>query len=152
MWIQGNSTLIACGQNAPSCYPLNWEICFCGAEALCVTIIKIIVYNTWNLLSVLLCIRPQGTAQKPNTGVLNYFFLWATQCRRQFKDRCLRAKWSPLSYVFLCILELTKGQTSVVCWPDLAHGPPFEKAWPNSNNIQNNIIKTRANICKLYTL
>ena len=63
------------------------------------------------------------------SGVLNYFFLRATKDRRQFKDSCLRAKWSPLSYVFLCILGLTKGQTSMVCGPDLAHGPPFEKAW-----------------------
>ena len=66
-----------------------------------------------------------------NPGVLNYFFLRATKDQRQFKDRCLRAKWSPLSYVFLCILELTKGQTSMVCGPDLAHGPPFEKACCN---------------------
>ena len=36
-----------------------------------------------------------------------------------------------LFYVFLCILELTKGQTSMVCGPDLAHRPPFEKAWSN---------------------
>ena len=62
-------------------------------------------------------------------GVLNYFFLRATKGRRQFKDRCLRAKWSPLSCVFLCIMTLTKGQTSMVWGPDLAHGPPVEKAW-----------------------
>ena len=66
----------------------------------------------------------------PKPGVLNYFFLRATKGRRQFKDRYLRVKWSPLSYVFLCILELTKGQTSMVCKPDLAQGPPFEKACP----------------------
>ena len=57
----------------------------------------------------------------------------ATKGRRQFKDRCLRAKRSPLSYVFLCISELTKGQTNMVCGPDLAHGPPFEKAWHNTS-------------------
>ena len=59
-------------------------------------------------------------------GVLNYFSLRATKGRSQFKDRCLRAKLSPLSYVFLCILELTKGQAGMVRGPDLAHGPPFE--------------------------
>ena len=61
-------------------------------------------------------------------GVLNYFFLRATKDQRKFKDRCLRAKWSPLSYVFLCTLELTNGQTHMVCGPDLAQGPPFEAA------------------------
>ena len=68
-------------------------------------------------------------------GFSFFFFLRATKGRRQFKVRCLRAKWSSMSYVFLCILELTKSQTSVVCRPDLAHGPPFEKACPTIISI-----------------
>ena len=41
----------------------------------------------------------------------------------------LRAKWTPFPYVHLCYLKLTKGQTRMVGRPDLAHGPPSEKAW-----------------------
>ena len=66
------------------------------------------------------------------TGDLKYFFLRATKGQRQFKGRCLRTKWSSLSYVFVCILGLTKGQTRMVCGPDLARGPPFEKACATS--------------------
>ena len=62
------------------------------------------------------------------TGVLNYFCWWAIKDQRQLKDRCLRAKWTPFPYVLLCCLKLTKSQTRMDGGPDLAHGPPFEKA------------------------
>ena len=39
-----------------------------------------------------------------------------------------------------CILELTRGKTSMVCGPDLAHGPPFEKACSSEKKCLINFI------------
>ena len=47
-------------------------------------------------------------------GVLNYFLRHAIKSQRQFKDTCLRAKWTPLPYAFLCLVKLSKGQTRMV--------------------------------------
>ena len=46
------------------------------------------------------------------------------------KDSSKIHVWRPNDHHFpmYYILELTKGQASMVCGPDLAHGPPFEKA------------------------
>ena len=49
-----------------------------------------------------------------------FFFSLAIKGQRQLKDRCLRAKWTSLPFVFLCILKFMKGQQewSVSCiWP-----------------------------------
>ena len=59
---------------------------------------------------------------------LSTIFLWAIEDLRPFKDRCLRARSSPLPYVFLCILKLIMGQTRIVWGQDLVNRPPFEKA------------------------
>ena len=71
----------------------------------------------------------RGTSCWHSSGVLTHFCWRAIMGHRQFKERYLRAKWTPLLYVLLCILKLTKGHTRFVRGPDLAHGPPFEKAW-----------------------
>ena len=68
------------------------------------------------------------TPQGHRSGFLNYFSYGPQRAKDSLKIWCLRAKWSPLCYVFLCILELTKGKTSMACGLDLAHVPPFEKA------------------------
>ena len=58
-----------------------------------------------------------------------FSFWWATKYQRQLKDTCLRAKWTQLPYVFLCVSKLTVGKPRMVSGPDLAHKLPVENHW-----------------------
>ena len=104
--MQSNGCIVFLGENHPSFNQFQpLDSMWCATQRLTHCFI-----NGHN------CSLPTGAVAKCAisnimSGVLNYFFFRATKGQNQSKDRCLRAKWSPLSYVFLCILELTKGQT-----------------------------------------
>ena len=103
------------------------SVCVYGSHWTWATVIVVFVFLFCRYTIALVSNGHSWTFCNSYSRVLNYFFLRATKGRRQFKDRCLRAKWSSLPYAFLCILELTKGQTSMVCRPDLRRHKLFKQ-------------------------
>ena len=89
-------------------------------------------------------------------GFLNIFLVGYEGPKRGQRQIAQWPKLTPIPYMFLYILRLTKGKTWRVGWPDLAHRSPFKNLWLTKSWSISYCVRTvkkcqKLNIQRTYT-